>query len=306
MAKRRNTDDLLTEAVNPRTVNIDLCSTRDILSIISAEDSILPGAVAWEIPNIETAVDLVVATLRKGGRLFFIGAGASGRLGVMEAAECPPTFGTPPELIQGIIAGGPEALTRSVEGAEDSRDKGREELETKGLSKKDVVVGIAASAGTPFVEGALEYASKIGAATILLTCTPPKESLQQSPADIVVTILVEPEVIVGSTRMKAGTATKMALNMITTASMIKLGKTYGNLMVEVQPASDKLKRRQERIVMRIAEVDEKRAKSLLKEGDFDVKTAVLIAVFGVGAEEAGKLLRKHKGFLRKALEAPKK
>ena len=297
MAQNRKTGHLITERINPRTIDLDKCSSAEVIDLILNEDKTITDAVEKERSNIAAAVDLIVGKLRDGGRIFFAGAGTSGRFGVMEAAECPPTFGTAPELIQAIIAGGKEAVWRSVEGAEDSPKEAARALSEAGLNDKDILVGIAASATTPYVRGALKLAQKSGGGTILVTCNPAPYAL----ADIVISLLVGPEALVGSTRMKAGTATKMVLNMLTTASMVMLGKTYGNLMVDVQPRSSKLRDRAQRIVMHIGEVDERRAYELLEESGWDVKSSVVMAVKGSSYEEARELLDKNKGFLRKAL-----
>ncbi len=297
MNERRRDDEPTTEKVNPRTAEIDKRSTAGVLELILAEDSTICDAVGRELNNIERAVELIISRLREGGRLFFVGAGTSGRLGVGEAAECPPTFGTGRELVQGIIAGGRKALWRSVEGAEDAGEDGAEQLEARGLSGADCVVGIAASSTTPFVKGALARAGDKGAGTVLVTCNP----APAVAADVVVSLLVGPEVIVGSTRMKAGTATKMVLNMLSTASMVRLGKTYGNLMVEVGPHSEKLRRRQERIVVQLLGVDSESAVELLSESGRDVKLAVLMGRLNLSRAAAKRLLDESGGFLRKAL-----
>ncbi len=297
VAKSRKTGHLLTEKINPRTLRLDECSPIEIVESILAEDSTITEAVAKQKENIAGAVDLIVERISRGGRLIFIGAGTSGRLGVMEAAECPPTFGTDPSMIRAIIAGGRKAVWKSVEGAEDSAEESRAELKKIGLCKKDVLVGIAASAATPFVESALSYAEKKGSGRVLVTCNPADEHA----ADIIISVLVGPEAVVGSTRMKAGTATKMVLNMLTTASMVKLGKTYGNLMVDVQPGSAKLRDRAKRIVMEIAGVDEEKAAKLLKKSGWDVKAAVVMGKKNLTYRQAKDLLLKNNGFLRKAL-----
>lgn len=299
MKKRRRTDDLITEGINPRTKDIDKNSTIKIIEEISREDKKIAGAVSKERKNIATAVDLIVNRLGKGGRLIFVGAGTSGRLGVMEAAECPPTFGTNPILIQGVIAGGKKALWRSVEGAEDSKTEAQNNLRKLKLSGKDIIVGIAASVNTPFVEGALFYATKRGCGRILITCNPVSNS---NLADVCICPVVGPEVILGSTRMKAGTATKMVLNLLTTASMIKLGKTYENLMVDVQPSSDKLRDRASRIVMHVLGINRNKANSLLKRSKWDVKVAIVMGSKAIGYTQAREILSKHKGLLRQALK----
>ncbi|HET7290668.1 MAG TPA: N-acetylmuramic acid 6-phosphate etherase [Thermodesulfobacteriota bacterium] len=297
MTKSRKTGHLLTEKINPRTAHLDQCSTDEIVRLILAEDGMIPGAVQKEKRRIAEAVELIVERMVRGGRLIFIGAGTSGRLGVMEAAECPPTFGTDPSLIRAIIAGGRKAFWRSVEGAEDSAKEARKELRKINLGENDVLVGIAASATTPFVESALSYAQKKGSGKILVTCNRADTGIP----DVVVSILAGPEAIVGSTRMKAGTATKMVLNMLTTATMVKLGKTYGNLMVDVLPRSAKLRDRAVRIVTEIAVVDEREAGRLLRKSGWDVKASVVMAKKGIGYKKAKDLLFKNNGFLRKAL-----
>ncbi|MGH7885330.1 MAG: N-acetylmuramic acid 6-phosphate etherase [Thermodesulfobacteriota bacterium] len=293
----RPTGHLLTEKVNPRTSNIDNLSTKEIVDLIAEEDHEVLRAVSKEKENISKAIDVVLESLNKNGRIFFVGAGTSGRLGVLEAAECPPTFGTDPDMIQAIIAGGKEAVLNSIEGAEDDEDQAKNELKQKELSKKDVVIGIAASSSTPFVKSALEYAKNNSCNTIFITCSP-----AESSNGVVITLLVGPEVIVGSTRLKSGTATKMVLNMITTASMIKLGKTFGNLMVDVQPKSSKLRDRAARIVSEISGVEESEAKELLLKTEWNVKTAVLMKLKGISAKDSEKLLKKNGGILKRALK----
>lgn len=298
MTESRKTGHLLTEKINPRTVHLDKCSPLEVVELILEEDRAIVQAIEKEKHNIAKAVELVVGRLKIGGRLFFIGAGTSGRLGVIEAAECPPTFGTDPELIQGFIAGGREAIWQSIEGAEDSTTEAQEFLQDANLCKEDVVVGIAASASTPFVEGGLQYADQTGSGTVLVTCN----TVESKIANVTIELLVGPEVVVGSTRMKAGTVTKMVLNMITTASMVQLGKTYGNLMVDVQPKSAKLRDRAKRIVMHIAEVSEEKANELLQESDWDVKASIVMEKNKLSLEDAKELLEKHNGFLREALK----
>ena len=297
MAKSRKTGHLLTEKINPRTAHLDQCSTEEVIKLILAEDDMIADEVRKEKRHIAEAVELIVERMKRGGRLVFIGAGTSGRLGVMEAAECPPTFGTDPSLIRAIIAGGRKAVWRSVEGAEDSAKEARKELKKIDLTEMDVLVGIAASATTPFVESALSYAGKKGSGKILVTCNPADTDVP----DIIISVLVGPEAVVGSTRMKAGTATKMVLNMLTTAVMVNLGKTYGNLMVDVLPRSAKLRDRAVRIVTEIAGVDEREALSLLRKSGWDVKASVVMAKKGIGYKKAKDLLLKNDGFLRKAL-----
>ncbi len=297
VAESRKTGHLLTERVNPRTEKLDELPTLGIVESILSEDSTIVSAIEKEKGNIARAVDLITERLARKGRLVFIGAGTSGRLGVIEAAECPPTFGTDPDMILGIIAGGRKAVWRSTEGAEDSSEEARKALKRIDLKKKDVVVGIAASGTTPFVESALDYALKKGSGRILVTCNP----VETDVPDVVISLLVGPEVITGSTRMKAGTATKMALNMLTTASMVKLGKTYGNLMVDVRPGSAKLRDRARRLVMQIAGVGEERAAELLDHSKWDVKAAIVMEIKNTDYKNARKLLKEHGGFLRSVI-----
>lgn len=297
MTETRKTGHLLTEKINPRTVHLDKCSPLEVVELILEEDRAIIEAIEKEKESIASAVELVVDKLKLGGRLFFIGAGTSGRLGVIEAAECPPTFGTEPELIQGFIAGGREAIWQSIEGAEDSRTEAQELLTEAQLTKDDVVVGIAASATTPFVESGLIYANKIESGSVLVTCNP-----NSSIAEVTIQLLVGPEVVVGSTRMKAGTVTKMVLNMITTASMVQLGKTYGNLMVDVRPKSAKLRDRAKRIVMHITGISQEKAAQFLEASGWDVKTSIVMEKKGLSLEDSRELLENHNGFLREALK----
>ena len=298
MTESRKTGHLLTEKINPRTLHLDKCSPLEVVELILQEDRAIVEAVHKQKDSIAKAIELVVGRLKLGGRLFFIGAGTSGRLGVIEAAECPPTFGTDPSLIQAFIAGGRDAIWQSIEGAEDSRTEAQGFLTEAGLSKDDTVIGIAASASTPFVEGGLQYAKNLGSGSVLVTCNPVNSSI----AEVTIELLVGPEVVVGSTRMKAGTVTKMVLNMITTASMVQLGKTYGNLMVDVQPKSAKLRDRAKRIVVHIAEVSEEKAEELLEQSGWDVKASIVMEKKGLGLKDSKELLEKSNGFLREALK----
>lgn len=288
--------------MNPRTEKLDELPALGIVESIIAEDGIIVSAIEKEKGNITRAVELITERLARGGRLVFIGAGTSGRLGVIEAAECPPTFGTDPDTILGIIAGGRKAVWKSAEGAEDSFKEALKELGRIDLKKKDVLVGIAASGTTPFVESALDYAKKKGSGGILVTCNP----VETTVPDVVISLLVGPEVITGSTRMKAGTATKMVLNMLTTASMVKLGKTYGNLMVDVRPGSAKLRDRAKRLVMQITGVGEERADELLHGSKWDVKTAIVMEIKNTDYKNARKLLKEHGGFLRSVIGQARK
>ncbi len=297
--KTRRTGHLLTEKVNPRTVRIDELSCSEIIELMSSEDEEVLSAVSREKETISQAADTVFRTLRGDGRIIFVGAGTSGRLGVMEAAECPPTFSTDPERIQAIMAGGRDAVWNSVEGAEDSFSDSVEILCAKRLSAHDALVGVAASSGTPFVISALQYARTVGASTVLVSCN----KVESSPADHVIELLVGPEVIVGSTRLKAATATKMTLNMITTAAMVLLGKTYGNLMVDLKPSSLKLADRAGRIIMDICDVGEQEAESLFLKADRNLKAAVVMKLGGLSLVEALELLCKNGGSLKKTLSA---
>lgn len=293
----------LTERRNPRTVDIDLASSLEIVDLMAAEDANVPAAVATQRLAIARAIDLAEAAFRAGGRLFYVGAGTSGRLGVLDASECPPTFGTDPELVQGLIAGGAAALTRSQEGAEDRGDAGARELEERGLTTRDFVVGIAASATTPYVRAALEYAHARQARTCLVACSPPPGELA-AVLDVAVLPLVGPEVVTGSTRLKAGTATKLVLNMITTGAMIRLGKTYGNLMVDLRPSNAKLRARSERMVAEICRVTLTEARRLLDAADGRVKTAIVMQALGVGRDEADRRLEASGGVVRRVVAGP--
>lgn len=297
MEKTRSTGHLLTERTNPRTVGIDELSCPAIVDLVNAEDRAAFDAVCGAKESISAAVDVVFRSLKEGGRVFFVGAGTSGRLGVLEAAECPPTFGTDPEMVQAVMAGGRDAVWSSVEGAEDSATASVEALREKNLSSRDALVGIAASSGTPFVVSAIDYARTVGCPTVLVACN----ETDPSAADAVVVLLCGPEVIVGSTRLKAATATKMALNMITTASMVLLGKTYGNLMVDLQPRSEKLVDRSERIIMDICGVARGEARELFSRAEGNVKAAVVMKLRNLPLGEALSLLEENGGFLKKAL-----
>ncbi len=290
--------DLLTEAQNPASLHIDALTTADMLHVINAADQEIAIAVERELPHIAQAVDAIAHRLQAGGRLFYTGAGTSGRLGVLDASECPPTFNTPPEMVQGLIAGGDGALRRSVERAEDDPNGGRQDLERSGLRKGDAVVGIAASGRTPYVLGGLAYAKSIGALTIGLSCTTNSEIAQA--ADLAITPVPGPEIITGSTRMRAGTATKLVLNMLSTGVMIKLGYVYGNLMVNVQPTNEKLTDRARRIIASIAGVSYDEASKLLREAG-SVRTAIVMHCQNLSRPEAEIRLAAANGQLRAAL-----
>jgi len=287
---------LITEGRSPFSDELDAMSTREILELINREDAMVPTAVAKVLPHVEKAVEMVVGVLQSGGRLFYIGAGTSGRLGVLDAAECPPTFGTDPELVQGFIAGGYGALIKAVEGAEDDATGSHEFLQQNKLTSRDCVCGIAASKRTPFVRSGLDYAKSVGARTILVTCNPPESADTQ--IDVIIAPIVGPEVLTGSTRMKAGTATKIVLNMITTASMVRLGKCYGNLMIDLRATSDKLRERARAMLMLLTGIDYAEAERVLTAAGGELKTAIVMVARRVDAQEARSQLAAAKGQLR--------
>ena len=290
---------LPTEQRNPNTADSDRISTLEMVRRINDEDKKVAYAVEQELESVAQAVDAIYESLSSGGRLIYCGCGTSGRLGVLDAAECPPTYSTDPEMVQGIIAGGERAMFKAAEGAEDNADAGREDMQKIGLSAKDIVVGIAASGRTPYVLGAMAYAHEIGAKTVALTCN--KASAMNEAADISIGVETGPEVITGSTRMKCGTAEKMVLNMLSTGAMIRLGKVYGNLMVDVMPTNEKLVRRAISIVSTAAGVDEELARQTLEQCGFSVKTAIVMLVRGLGVEEAEKRLGESGGVVARAL-----
>lgn len=298
---------LRTEQRNPRSNQIDTLSTEDILYLINEEDAKVAAAVRRVIPQIARAVDIIVDAFQHGGRLFYIGAGTSGRLGILDAAECPPTFGTPTELIQGIIAGGYEAVFRAQEGAEDREEEARQAIADHGVTEKDVLCGLAASGRTPFVKAAIEEAQRRGARTILIT-TNSSDKVQQFGIhpDIIICPDVGPEVIAGSTRMKSATAQKMILTMLSTTAMIKMGKVYGNVMVDLQMTSEKLRERAHRIVMEIAHVDYDTASEALIAAKGHVKTALVMLLGKCDYQTATQALQHHNGFVRYAIEAVQK
>jgi len=296
-------DPRLTERRNPRTAEIDLASPLEIVDLINTEDRTVPDVVATQRDAIARAIDKAEATFRNGGRLFYVGAGTSGRLGVLDASECTPTFGVDPEMVQGVIAGGIKALTRSQEGAEDRIESAVEDLSQRGVRAGDFVIGIAASGTTPYVRRALEYARSVGAATALVACSPPPEDTL-AVVDILILPITGPEVVTGSTRMKAGTATKLVLNTITTGAMIRLGKTYGNLRVDLRATNNKLKDRSERILMEVCEVDRPEARKLLDAGGGIVKTAIVMYFLSVSREEAEGALEEGGGVIRRIVHRP--
>lgn len=290
---------LSTEQVNEGSKHIDVCSTAEILEVINSEDAKVHLAVKKEILNIARAVDIIAGRIKLGGRLFYVGAGTSGRLGILDASECPPTYGTPPELVQGIIAGGSEAVWKAVEGAEDNEELGRAAIYDKGMALNDVVVGVTASGRTPFVLGAVREARLNGIVTVGVSNS--SNSLIEREADIAITPLVGPEVIMGSTRMKSGTSQKLVLNMLTTAVMIKLGKVYGNLMVDLQPTNEKLVDRAVRIIMYATGLDYERAKEYLERSGANPKTAIVMVKTGLEREQAESLLEEGEGFVSRAV-----
>jgi N-acetylmuramic acid 6-phosphate etherase len=296
-------DARLTERRNPRTVAIDVGSPLEIVDLISAEDAGVPGAVAAARTELALVVGMVETAFRAGGRLVYVGAGTSGRLGVLDAAECPPTFGTLPDMVIAVIAGGTPALVRSIEGAEDDVNAGITAMDERRVNANDVVVGIAASGTTPYVRAALGRAQALGARTALVTCSAPPAVLRDT-CDAIVFVPVGPEVITGSTRMKAGTATKLVLNTITTGAMIRLGKTYGNLMVDLRAWNDKLADRSRRIIMETTGLDRIAAGDIITRADGQVKRAIVMARRGVAAEEADRLLAEHQGRLRSIVGEP--
>lgn len=297
-------DPRITEQRNPRTVGIDLATPAEIVALINAEDAQVPGAVAAQAESIARAVATAEETFRAGGRLFYVGAGTSGRLGVLDASECPPTYGVDPSMVQGIIAGGLPALTRAQEGAEDRPDGAREDLTTAGVRAGDFVVGIAASGTTPYVRAALEHARSLGARTAIVACSPPPAATLAA-ADIAIVVIVGPEALTGSTRMKAGTATKLVLNTITTGAMIRIGKTYGNIMVDLQSTNAKLEDRSERILRAVCGVTREEARALLDAAGRSVKTAIVMQKLAIGREEAVRRLAEHGGVIRRVIpDAP--
>jgi N-acetylmuramic acid 6-phosphate etherase len=291
---------LVSEERNPRTMDIDLLPTEDVLRRINEEDKGVAFAVEKVIPEIADCVDRITVAFREGGRLIYMGAGTSGRIGVLDASECPPTFRVPPTMVVGLIAGGYDALLEAAEGAEDSRSLGAEALAEIGLAAKDVVVGIAASGRTPWVVGGLDYARKVGATAVALSCNP--DSTIAAIADIAISPVVGPEALTGSTRMKAGTAMKLVLNMLTTASMIGIGKTYENLMVDLKASNEKLVARAARIVIQATGCTVDEARLALARTENDVKLAILVVKTGMSPADARPALERSDGFLRQAIE----
>lgn len=288
-----------TELRNPRSAGIDLLSSLDIIKIMNEEDKKVAVAVEKELDNIAKAVDLISLAFKNGGSLLYFGAGTSGRLGILDASECPPTFSVPTEMVRGYIAGGDKAIKTSIEGAEDSFEGGEADLADSGAKPADVVVGLSASGNAAYIQGVLSKAKSMGITTIGIACNAEAKVKQYS--DIFICPIVGPEVLTGSTRLKSGTAQKMVLNMLTTASMIRIGKTYENYMIDVNPTNEKLKDRATRIVSEIAEISYEEARDFLEKSEFRVKPAVLMAISGLPLEEVQIILEKHHGRLRAAM-----
>lgn len=292
---------LTTEKENPVSADIDTKSTREILSIINAEDKKVPVAVELVLDSVAALVDDVVAAFKKGGKLVYIGAGTSGRLGVLDASECPPTYGTPPGMVQGLIAGGREALVRSIESAEDKEDQGVRDLEAIGFNSNDVLVGITASGQAPYVLGAMKRAGELGATVAAISCNPNSGTFEL--ADHRIFVDVGPEVVTGSTRMKSGTAQKLVLNMITTTAMIRLGKVYRNLMIDLRPVNKKLVERSKNLIMRATACDRETAEKAFAASGKMPKIAILMVLLGIDAPDAEKLVAANDGHLSRAVEA---
>ena len=300
----RMIDPRATERRNPRTASIDLASPLEIVDVINAEDRLVPEAVATQRVEIAKAIEIAERTFRAGGRLFYVGAGTSGRLGVLDASEIPPTFGADPQMVQGMIAGGLPALTRAQEGAEDIVENGAKEVDARKIGKDDFLIGIAASGTTPYVHAAIVRARELGAATGIISCSKLAPEVLRT-VDVAIVPITGPEVVTGSTRMKAGTATKLVLNMITTGAMIRLGKTYGNLMVDLRATNNKLKDRSERIVIEVCGVSRDEARKLLDAADKSVKTAIVMQKLGLDRDAALAALERAGGVIRRAIpDAP--
>lgn len=291
---------MVTEKRNLNTKDIDKVSTLEMVKKINDEDKLVAYAVEKELPQIANAIDKIAEAINNDGRIIYCGAGTSGRLGILDASECPPTYGVSPELVQGIIAGGMEAIFKAKEGAEDSKELCVEDLRNMNFTKGDVLVGIAASGRTPYVIGGLEYANSIGAVTVGVTCNP--QSDIAAVAKIAISPVVGPEVITGSTRMKAGTAQKMVLNMLSTGAMVKTGKVYGNLMVDVKATNEKLVERAKHIVIEATEVSREKAEAVLEETNYDVKLSILMIMANLSKKEGKALLEENNGYIAKALE----
>ncbi len=296
-----NLNSMVTESRNPVSANIDTLPTLEMLKLINDEDKKVALAVEQTLPKIAEIVDKIAEAFRQGGRLIYIGAGTSGRLGILDASECPPTYGAKPEQVVGLIAGGHQAILSAVENAEDNQQLGVNDLQALNFNAKDVLVGIAASGRTPYVLGAMAYAKSVGATVACISCNP--ESPMTQAADIAITPIVGPEIVTGSSRMKAGTAQKLILNMLTTGAMIRIGKVYSNLMVDVEATNAKLVERQKNIVMAATECNREQAEQALTECDGHCKTAIVMILAGVSAQQAKALLEKHHGFIRPTISA---
>ena len=294
----------VTEQRNPASYQIDTKSTAEILAIINQEDKKVPDAVARAIPQLTKLIDRAVEVFKNGGRLFYLGAGTSGRLGVLDASECPPTYGVSPDMVQGFIAGGDAALRRSIEGAEDDENHGIDQLRGAGFSASDMLVGITASGSAPYVLGALRYARSLGSPTGAISCN--KDSRTFELADYPIYLPVGPEIVTGSTRMKSGTAQKLALNMITTTAMIRLGKVYNNFMIDLMPVNAKLVERSKRLINEITGCGESRAARIFEDSGWKIRTAVIMASLEVSKEEAEALLKQGNGNINNALDAYKR
>ncbi|WP_208949869.1 N-acetylmuramic acid 6-phosphate etherase [Rahnella sp. ChDrAdgB13] len=299
MSHNANLGTLVSETRNPETMNLDEMSTLELVTCFNQQDRKVPEAIQKVLPEIAKAVDSAAASFKAGGRLIYLGAGTSGRLGVLDASECPPTFGVPHGMVVGLIAGGPGAMLKAVEGAEDSETLGVEDLKNLNLTDKDTVVGLAASGRTPYVIGALRYATDLGCATVAISCNPDSPIARE--ANIEISPVVGPEALTGSTRLKSGTAQKLVLNMISTGAMVKTGKVYQNLMVDVKATNVKLVDRACRIVVEATGASRADAEQALSQTDFDVKPAILMLLAGIDASEAKARLSHHNGFLRAAL-----
>ena len=301
--KETNLSSILSEKRNERSEDLDLMDTESILTLMNDEDSRVAEAVRKAIPEIARAVEMIASRFRQRGRLVYVGAGTSGRLALIDALECPPTFGTPPEQVQALIAGGKQAMFDPVEAAEDDADAGARDVQQMGLNERDCVLGVSASGRTPYCIGAMTYAKSVGAAVISLSCN--MQSAMGKIADIDIAVPVGPEVLAGSTRLKAGTAQKMVLNMISTASMVRTGHVYKNLMVDMIPTNFKLKQRAKQIVVTATGVDQATAEEALQASSWRIKTAIVSLLTGMSSERSDRLLQDAGGFVRKAIEASK-
>ena len=294
-----NLGALVSETRNPQTMDLDALSTLELVHRFNQQDTLVAEAVKATLPDVASAVDAAAEALKSGGRIIYMGAGTSGRLGVLDASECPPTFGVPHGLVVGLIAGGPGALLKAVEGAEDNAQLGEDDLIARNLTPQDLVVGLAASGRTPYVIGGLKYARKTGCTTVSISCNPDSPIARE--ADIAISPVVGPEALTGSTRLKSGTAQKLVLNMISTGAMVKFGKVYQNLMVDMKATNIKLMDRACRMVVEATGIARAEAETLLRQTDFDVKPAILMALSGLNANAAREKLAAHQGFLRAAL-----